>query len=58
MIDREKLSGAAKSGLNFVRDEKRSVFPAERLRAGEVTVAGNIDALALDRLDKERGDVA
>ena len=58
VLDREESSGAADSGLDFVGDEQRAVFAAERGRARQKFVGGHVDALALDRLDDEGGDLA
>ncbi len=58
MIDREKFAGAAEAGLNLVGDEQRAVFAAKRLRAEEIIVGGDVDALALNRFDEEGRDLA
>jgi hypothetical protein len=56
VLDCEEFAGAAKPGLNLVSDEQGAVLPAELLRAAQVAVVGQVDALALDRLDDEGGD--
>ena len=58
VLDREEFSGAADAGLDFVRDEQRAVFAAQRGCARQKFVVGHVDALALDRLDDEGGDLA
>ena len=54
----EELAGPAEAGLHLVHDEQRLVPAAQRLRRLPVLVGGEVDALALDRLDDERGHVA
>ena len=56
MLDGEELAGAAQPGLDLIGDEQRPVLAAQRLNAGEVVLARQVDALALDRLDDEGGD--
>ena len=58
VLDREEFSGAADAGLDFVGDEYRAVFLAQRGGARQEFVRGQIDALALDRLDDEGRDLA
>ena len=58
VLDREETAGAAHAGLDLVGDEQRAVFLAERGRARQEFVGGHVDALALDRLDDEGGDLA
>ncbi len=58
MLNREEFSGAANTGLDLVGDEQRAVFAAQRRRARQEVVAGNVDALALDRFDDESRDLA
>ena len=58
VLDREEAAGAADPGLDFVGDEQRAVLPAERGGARQEFVGGHVDALALDRLDDEGGDLA
>ena len=54
----KKRPGAPEAGLHLVADEQRAVLAAGRLGAGEIAVGRQVDALALDRLDDEGGDVA
>src|SRR3954469_1620937 len=49
----EKFPGASQARLDFVRDEQRAVAAAEMLGALEVSLAGQDDTLALNRLDHE-----
>ncbi len=58
MLQREEAPGAPEAGLHLVADEQRARLAAERLRAGQVALRGEVHALALHRLDHERGDVA
>src|SRR4029079_109414 len=58
VLDREEFSGAADAGLDFVGDEYRAVFFAQRRGAGQEFIRRQVDALALDRLDNEGGDLA
>ena len=58
VLDREESSGAADPGLDLVGDEQRAVLPAERGGARQKFVGRHVDALALDRLDDEGGDLA
>src|ERR1043166_5283714 len=58
MLKAEHFSGAAKSGLNFIGNEKRSVFAAKLLRARKEIRFGSLAAFTLNSLDHERGDVA
>ena len=58
VLDREEAAGAADAGLDFVGDEQRAVFAAERGRARQKLIGGHVDALALDRLDDEGGNLA
>ncbi len=58
MFKGKPLAGATQAGLYLVADEERAVLAAERLRAVVVIVPGELDALALDQFDDERGDVA
>jgi hypothetical protein len=57
VFHREELAGAADAGLDFVGDEQRAVFAAERERARQELVGRQVDALALDRLDDESRDL-
>ena len=50
-------AGAAKAGLHLVDAEEGAVAAAEPLRAGQVAGLGQHDALALDGLGQEEGDV-
>src|SRR5580692_10835508 len=50
------FSGPAHAALHFVADEKDSVLPADPLQLDkEFLRRGNVSALALNRLDKNRG---
>ncbi len=57
MVEREHLAGAAEARLHLVDAEERPVAPAELLGALQVAGRRQVDALALDRLDQEEGDV-
>src|SRR5438045_3475270 len=58
MLDGQKFSGAAEAGLDFVGDQQGSVLAAQFGGLCEIIVIRHIDALALDRLDHEGGDIA
>ena len=45
-------------GLDFVGDEDSAVFLAQRGSARQEFIRGQVDALALDRLDDEGRDLA
>ena len=57
MLEGEQLPGPAEAGLHLVDREQRAVAAAELLRAGEVAVRREVDAVTLDRLDEEERDV-
>ena len=57
VLDRQEPAGAAEAGLHLVGDEQRAVLPAERRGASAGSRRGHVDALALDRLDDEGGDL-
>src|ERR1039458_5872630 len=57
VLEREEAPGASEPRLHLVADEQRAVLAAGLLRAGEIALRGQVDALALDRLDDEGGDV-
>src|SRR5690606_40270772 len=57
MLDREESPGSPEAGLDLVRNEERTVPAAQARQLGEVVVGRQVDALALDRLDEEGGDV-
>ena len=54
----EHFAGAPEAGLHFVADEQRAVLAAKLLRAVKEIVSRKLHALALHRLDDERGDIA
>jgi hypothetical protein len=58
VFERKEASGAGDAGLHLVGDEQRVMAPAQRRRLAQIAVVRHVDALALDRLDDERGDVA
>ena len=58
VLDREEAPGTAEAGLDLVGDEQCPVFAAEREGAREIAVVRHVHALALDRLDQERRDLA
>jgi hypothetical protein len=58
VLDREEAAGAAEASLDLVGNEQRAVFLAERRRARQELVGRHVDALALDGLDDEGGDLA
>src|SRR5437588_6801245 len=57
MLETEHFSGASKSGLDFIGNEKRAAFPAKLLCANEEIGLGGLAALALNGFDHERGHV-
>ena len=57
LLDREERAGAAEAGLHLVGDEHDAVLVAELAQASQVGRGrGHEPALALDRLDHDRGD--
>ncbi len=58
VFDREEPSGSTHPGLDFVGDHQGAVLAAERGGTRQEFVGGHVDALALDRLDDEGGDLA
>jgi hypothetical protein len=54
----EEAAGAAEAGLDVVDDEQGARRAAQLLRLLEITVRGQVHALALDRLDQEGGHLA
>jgi len=58
VLDREEPPGAAHPGLNFVGDQQRAIAAAQSGRARQKFIGGHVDALALDRLDNEGGNLA
>ena len=58
VLDREKSSGAAEPGLDFVGDQQGSIAPAQCRRPRQKFVGGHVDALALDGLDNEGGNLS
>ena len=59
MLAREELAGAAHAGLDLVADEHHVALAADARALREITRRRHDDsALALDRLDQERGGVA
>ena len=58
MLEAEPFTGSAEGGLNFIGDEKGSVFSAKFLSGGEVVVGGIFDSLSLDRFKDECSDLA
>ena len=58
VLEREERAGAAEAGLHLVDREERAVVVTQLGRGAEVAVGRDEHALALDRLDDERGDVA
>ena len=58
LLPREERAGATDAALHLVEDEQRAVLVGERAGGGEKLGAGRMDpALALDRLDQDRGGV-
>ena len=58
MLDGKHLSGASKSGLDFIGDKKNSMVIENLLYFFEIVSRRDDDAaLAHDRFDDERGDV-
>ncbi len=58
VLEAEELPGSPESGLHLIEHEERSVRSAELLSLSPVLRRGHVDALALDGLDDEGGDVA
>ena len=58
MLETEPFSGAAHGGLDFVGNEKGSVFAAELLSGGEVVVGRIFNPFSLDGFEDESGDIA
>ena len=58
MLEAEPFTGSAEGGLNFIGDEKGSVFTAKFLSGGEVVVGGIFDSLSLDGFKDEGSDLA
>jgi len=58
VLEAEPFTGSAEGGLNFIGDEKSSVFTAKFLSGGEVVVRGIFDSLSLDRFKDEGSDLA
>ena len=58
MLQGEEAPSAPEAGLHLVAHEQRARLAAERLRSRQVALGGEVDALALHRLDHERSDVA
>ena len=54
----EEVAGAAEPALHLVGDQQRLVLVQQFLRAAQESRRRDGDALALDRLDQEAGDVA
>src|SRR6266581_4117330 len=55
MLEAEHFTGAAKSGLHFIRDQQCPIFTAKLLRANKEIGLRRFAAFALDRLnDKSR----
>ena len=58
MLDRPHLAGPPGAGLDLVGDEQDAVLVADPAQALEEAVLGDdVAALALDRLDDDRGDL-
>src|SRR3546814_9783574 len=57
MFAGDEAPGAAEPGLDLVDDEERAVALAQPHRLAEVGLVRQGDALALDRLDDEGGDL-
>ena len=58
VLDRPHLPGAAGARLDLVGDEQDAVLGAQLAQALEEAVLGDdVAALALDRLDDDRGDL-
>ena len=58
MLVAEEAPGPPHAGLHLVDDQKRALSPARGLDCPPVGLGGQVDPLALDRLDHEGGDVA
>src|SRR5438132_3230853 len=57
MLEREQLPRPPEAGLHLVDGEERAVAAAQLLRAFQVTGRGQVDAVALNRLDQEERDL-
>src|SRR5262249_38917267 len=57
MFESEQLPGATEARLDFVDREERAVPSTELLRADEVVVGWEVEAVSLDGLDEKDGDV-
>src|SRR5205807_7176207 len=58
VLEGQEPAGAPETGLNLVDDQQRAVAPAQLLGAGQIALGGDVDALALDRLDDAPGHVS
>ena len=58
MLEAEHFSGATESGLHFVGNEQRAVFPAEVLRAHKEICLRCLAPFALNSLDDKSCDIA
>ncbi len=55
VLEREPLAGPAQAALDLVADQQAAVLVAQPLGLGQVPVGDHLAALALHRLDDERG---
>ena len=58
MLVGEELAGPAQPGLHLVADQQRAVLVQQGGRRGQEAGRHHVHALALDRLDEQRGHVA
>ena len=58
MLERQEPPGPADARLHLVADQQGSRLVTAPLRSGEIAIRRELNALALDRLDDQRGDVA
>jgi hypothetical protein len=58
VLRRQKAPRRPHPGLDLIGYQQRAVLAAQPGRRRQIVVARQVDALALDRLDHERGDIA
>ena len=58
MLEGVELAGSSEAGLDFVADEEGARFVHGRFDLAPALATEFVDALALNRLDDEGGDVA
>ena len=58
VLQRQEATGAPNAGLHLIAHQQRARVAAQPLRGRQIAVGGQVDALALHRLDDERRHVA